>query len=582
MKTKQKILIVDDRRENLIVLTKSLKHIDAEIISAGSGEEALRAAINNQFAIAILDVQMPEINGYELAELLRSDLKTRNMPIIFMSAVYSDETHVFKGYEAGAVDFIVKPYNPEHLRCKVNIFLELNRVNTELLEKLDMLAASEERFRSLVRTIPDIVYRINDEGYFTYVNEAIENLGYTPAELIGSHFSKIIHPDDVDSVSREIVIKKLKNHNSNANQTVKLFDERRSGDRKTTELEIRLLINNKYSAPLSKSFIMRNGYTMAEVNSSGITTGHSQKKKVLIGTVGVIRDISIRKLTEEKLAEYQSRLEKLVEERTGELKNEIEEKEKLLEERRQIEAKMMQQQKLESIGILAGGVAHEINNPINGIMNYAQLIRDDESCSAEIREFSNAITKETERIAVIVRNLLQFARADQQSKLEKVKVIEMIDYVITIIGAYAKRSHVVIKKDIPENLPKICCRRGEVEQVLMNLLTNACDALNEKFSGYNPEKIIEINVSELLVNENEFIRITVKDFGAGIKEENRQKIFEPFFTTKDRTKGTGLGLSISHSIINEHKGNLYCRSAEDEYTTFFIELPVEINYETTE
>ena len=574
MMNKQKILIVDDRRENLFVLTKSLKQIDAEIVSAGSGEEALRAALDNRFALAILDVQMPGMNGYELAELLRSDLKTRNMPIIFMSAVYSDDTHVFKGYEAGAVDFLVKPYNPEHLKCKVKVFLELSRINNELAEKLDMLATSEERFRSLVRTIPDIVYRINDEGYFTYINEAIENLGYSPTELIGSHFSRIIHPDDLNEVSRKIVLKD-KDKLKDSKKIIKLFDERRSGDRKTTELEIRLLVNNKTEAPQSKSFVMRNGYTVAEVNSSGITTDNSSRKKILIGTVGVIRDISVRKKTEEQLAVYQSKLEKMVEERTSELKKEVEEKKNLLEEKHQIEAKMIQQQKLESIGILAGGVAHEINNPINGIMNYAQLIKEAESCSEEVIEFSDAITRETERIAVIVRNLLQFARADQQSKLEKTNVYEMIEYVMSLIKTYSKRSQAELRVEIAENLPDISCRRGEIEQVLMNLLTNACDALNEKYPGYDENKMIKLKVEKAIDEKDEILRIVVKDSGPGIKEKNRDSIFEPFFTTKDRTKGTGLGLSISHGIIDAHHGKLYFKTKEDEYTEFYIELPVE-------
>ena len=253
MKNNQKILIVDDHRENLIVLKKSLKNIDAEIISAESGEEALRAAVDNEFALAVLDVQMPEMNGYELAEFLRGDLKTRNMPIIFMSAVYSDDSHVFKGYEAGAVDFLIKPYNPHHLQHKVNVFLELNRINTELSEKVEMLAASEERFRSLVRTIPDIVYRINDEGIFTYINDAVKNIGYTPTELIGCHFSRIIHPDDVKKVSREIVLSELQKNLGTKNEIYKFFDERRSGDRKTTELEVRLIVKNENGVP-EKSF----------------------------------------------------------------------------------------------------------------------------------------------------------------------------------------------------------------------------------------------------------------------------------------------------------------------------------------
>ena len=565
MNTIQKILIVDDRKENLIVLQKSLKDVDAEIISAQDGESALRAAVDNQFALAILDIQMPGMNGYELAELLRGDPGSSAIPIIFMSAVYSDDTHVFKGYEAGAVDFIVKPYNPKHLKCKVNVFLELNRINSELSEKLELLAASEDRFKSLVRTIPDIVYRINEEGYFTYINDAIRQLGFSPAELIGAHFRKIIHPEDVENVSRKIVLKRLKNPGKKNNKIIKLFDERRSGDRKTTELQIRLAVKQTSD--------QKECYTYAEINSSGITTNSSRRKKIFIGTVGVIRDISLRKAAEDKLYEYQSSLEKLVDERTAKLKKEIIEKERLLEERSKIESKMIQQQKLESIGVLAGGVAHEINNPINGIMNYAQLILDSDKCPQELTDYSQSIIHETERVSLIVRNLLQFARADQQSTIETVSVKEMVDYVLSLVKTIARHSNISISTEMPEPVPEIICRRGEIEQVLMNLITNASDALNEKYNGYHEDKRIIIKANTIDKEGAEFIRISVKDFGPGIRAEDYDRVLEPFFTTKNRTKGTGLGLSISHGIVEAHEGTLSFNTEYGKYTEFIVDLP---------
>lgn len=125
MKYKSKILIVDDKRENLYTLENVLKSLDAEIVKADNGNDALIATLNNEFALAILDVQMPGMDGYELAELMRGESETKYLPIIFLSAVFSDDFHVFKGYDAGAVDFIAKPFNPDVLLAKVRIFLEL-------------------------------------------------------------------------------------------------------------------------------------------------------------------------------------------------------------------------------------------------------------------------------------------------------------------------------------------------------------------------------------------------------------------------------------------------------------------------
>jgi signal transduction histidine kinase len=132
-----KILIVDDKKSNLIALRQVLSALeeDVEILTAVTGDEALRASLNHDFALAILDVQMPVMDGYELAALMRSDPRTRHIPIIFLSAVYFDDPYVFKGYSSGAVDFITKPFNPEILRSKVRVFLELNASKAEVTSK---------------------------------------------------------------------------------------------------------------------------------------------------------------------------------------------------------------------------------------------------------------------------------------------------------------------------------------------------------------------------------------------------------------------------------------------------------------
>jgi signal transduction histidine kinase len=132
MKAMAKILIVDDKESNLLALRNVLKGLDVEVIEALSGDDALRASLHHEFALAILDVQMPAMDGYELATLLRSDQRTRHVPIIFLSAVYFDDPYVFKGYTSGAVDFITKPFNPEILLSKMRVFLELDARKGEI------------------------------------------------------------------------------------------------------------------------------------------------------------------------------------------------------------------------------------------------------------------------------------------------------------------------------------------------------------------------------------------------------------------------------------------------------------------
>jgi len=133
MQNRQKVLIVDDKSANLYALEQVLQVLEeVELVKASNGNDALIAILNHDFALAILDVQMPDMDGYELAEFIRSEEKSKFLPVIFLSAVFSDEFHVFKGYRAGAVDFITKPFNPEVLLSKVEIFLKLDKQKKEL------------------------------------------------------------------------------------------------------------------------------------------------------------------------------------------------------------------------------------------------------------------------------------------------------------------------------------------------------------------------------------------------------------------------------------------------------------------
>ncbi len=175
---KQKILIVDDRRENLTALRQILRDVDADIIEATNGNQALAATLDHHFAVAVLDVMMPEMNGYELAEHLRGDEKTRMIPIMFLTASLVDEQHAFQGYEAGAVDYIVKPFAPEVLLGKVRVFLEMDRYRSELKrhrDHLEMLVA--ERTRDLRKRVKEVecLYAVSSHvaGPCSSIDEAL-------------------------------------------------------------------------------------------------------------------------------------------------------------------------------------------------------------------------------------------------------------------------------------------------------------------------------------------------------------------------------------------------------------------------
>jgi len=243
-------------------------------------------------------------------------------------------------------------------------------------------------------------------------------------------------------------------------------------------------------------------------------------------------------------------------------------------ERRKLEEQLLQSQKIESIGTLAGGVAHEINNPINGIMNYAQLIADGLEDESPAKEYANEIIHETQRIAKIVRNLLTFARDEKQCHSSAL-LSDIVASVLSLIQTVLRRDQIEIQLEIPEDLPKIKCRSQQIQQVLMNLMTNARDALNEKYSGYSEEKRLRVFAELIAKQDRRFIRTTVEDSGKGIPLDILDQIFDPFFTTKPKEIGTGLGLSISYGIVKDHGGELSVESEPGKCTRFHMDLPVD-------
>jgi len=261
----------------------------------------------------------------------------------------------------------------------------------------------------------------------------------------------------------------------------------------------------------------------------------------------------------------------------------ITERKRLEEERIAMEAQLRQSQKLESIGTLASGVAHEINNPLMGMMNYADIIQD-EIEDEGLKEFAGNIKKEGERVATIVKNLLSFARQDRQSH-SHARMEDIIDASLSLTTAVLRKNQITLEKDIPDDLPTIKCRSQQIQQVILNLLTNAMHALNERYEGYDENKTISITAGPFEKGGEKWIRTTVEDHGTGIPPDILDRIFDPFFTTKDRGKGagagadgpvgTGLGLSISYGIIADHHGELSVESVVGEYTRFHIDLRVD-------
>jgi predicted ATPase/signal transduction histidine kinase len=238
-----------------------------------------------------------------------------------------------------------------------------------------------------------------------------------------------------------------------------------------------------------------------------------------------------------------------------------------------LEAQVRQQQRLESIGTLAAGVAHEINNPIQGIMNYAELINENAREPTLVQEFADEISIESDRVATIVRNLLAFSRHEGDQPLMDVDLDALTHTTLSLIHAVMRKDQIVLRVAIGEGLPPARCRPQQIQQIIMNLVANARDALNAEYDGYDERKWIEIRAERFVRSDRSWLRLTVEDSGPGISSEVLPHIFDPFFTTKGRDQGTGLGLSVSHGIAREHGGDLSVDSRPGKGTRFFLDLP---------
>jgi len=237
-------------------------------------------------------------------------------------------------------------------------------------------------------------------------------------------------------------------------------------------------------------------------------------------------------------------------------------------------SELMRSEHLASVGKLAAGVAHEVNNPINGIINYAQILLNKFDEESQEHDVATRIIKESDRIAGIVRSLLSFAREHKEGK-KPVHITEILSDSLLLTETQLKKHRIRLEVNIDKNLPLIIAQPQHIEQVFLNLISNASHALNLRYPEEHDGKLFRISAEKVTIHDNPFVRITFYDQGTGISPEIKDKIFDPFFTTKSGSEGTGLGLSISHGIIKDHSGSIKIESIEKKFTRIVIDLPAQ-------
>jgi len=607
----QSILIVDDNEANLFALEQVLRETGAKIVRATSGNEALKATLSYEFALAILDVKMGGMDGYELAEFLRQDEGTANIPIIFLSGAYSDENHMFRGYEAGAVDFITKPFDPKALLSRVNTFLRLDQLRTEERTSLSRFPAEN----------PNPVMRVSKEGRITYANaSALRHLGTCGCrvgQFLPDHLRVLAQQalTSGSAVQKDMecggAILSIAFAPVVSSGYVNLYGyditDRKRAERALQESEERFrdvafsmadwiweIDTEAVYTFCSESVLQILGYEKEAV------LGHSafefmapeevervreffldvvRKREPIIdlerwnvakdgrrvclltngvplldsdgklrGYRGVSKNITKRKQIEEELAKYREHLEQLVQKRTEALEK--------------AQQELLHKERLATLGQLTGTVSHELRNPLGTIRNAIFSIR--KRISGRDAAVDTALDRAERNICRcdrIIDELLIYAR-NRPPRPEATHVDEWLGELLDEL-------------DLPEGVrltkafscgTEVSFDREKLRQCLVNVIQNACQAMSEKEGAGEKELTVETRLADGC------FEIVVRDTGIGIKPEAVEKVFEPLYSTK--TFGVGLGMSIVKQIIEQHGGSVNIESSPGEGTSVTLGLPV--------
>jgi PAS domain S-box-containing protein len=531
-----KVLVVDDLAEKLLVYKSILDEPSLEVMSARSGSEALSRILEHDFAVILMDVNMPGMDGFETATLIRSRRRSAHTPIIFITA-HADEMHAHRGYAHGAVDYIITPVVPEILRTKVNVFAELfrlrRRAEADAAERIaraeheqsrasERAAESRALLAAIVESTEDAVLGKSLEGVITSCNPAAERLfGYTAAELIGQSMTRLIPKDRLEE--EQEFLRRLRSGQSPGRQ-VETIRITKAGQR----LDMALTISPVFGP---------NGN--------------------VIGASTIARDISERKLAEQELRRHREHLEQLVAERTAELEASHQ--------------RMRMTDRLASIGTLAAGLGHDMGNLLMPLRMRLDAL-EEMDLPPQAREDLEAIASAGEYLRRLSHGLRLFALnpEDTEASGDHTDLGPWWDEVGPFLRN-AVRKEITVEADLPASLPAVRMSPHVLTQSVYNLVKNAGDALADRRTG---NVRISAGIGAHEPSGARTVVLSVTDDGPGMTEEVRRRCLEPFFTTKTRAISTGLGLALVCGAMRSAGGRVEIDSVRGRGTTFRLTLRV--------
>jgi hypothetical protein len=529
---KVKILLVDDTPENLVSLEAALDSLNEELVFARSGREALRYLLEDNFGAILLDVKMPDMDGFETAELIRSRPRSRNTPILFLTGYKSDE-HLFRGYDLGAVDFLFKPIVPEVLRSKVAVFVELSR-KAELLEQqaaalraqASTLQKAGQQFRSLLEAAPDSMIICQAAGYIALVNSCTERLfGYSREELLNRHISMLVPDWAVSS------------------------PEENSPDERLLDGVIA-----QAGPPIELDGVRRDGSIVPlEISRSPLQV----EGELLITTA--VRDISVRKRFEQERA--------VAEEQVRNLNAHLEQLNAHLEERvrERTEALVRSNDELAQFAYIA---SHDLQEPLRTVSLYTQALaaRYGGQLQGEGLTFLRFIVDNATRMEQLIRDLLEYSSVDAGHARAKAPVAcdVALDLALTNLEAGIAESGAMIER---RPLPAIAGDMTQLTRLFQNLVSNS-------IKYRHPDRAPRVLISASRKGGDWLF--AVEDNGIGIEPQYGERVFGIFKRLHGRENpGTGMGLAICRKVVSYHGGRIWVESAPNEGATFLFTLPCE-------
>ena len=521
MAEKNVILIVDDTPENLRLLGDMLEACGYEVLVATSGQQALATAQASPPDIILLDILMPDLDGYQVCRLLKDDPQLKRIPVIFLSVLDMPEQKI-RAFHEGAVDYITKPFQSEEVVARVATHLRLTQIEVlqqEIVERRlaeQALRQQTEELGAIYQNAP-LVMMIVDEGHLVRkINRPVSDLNLPPlAKLVGRPIGEVVHCLYAgDGCGQGLACRQCA-----IGQTV--IDTFASGARhQQVQGQVRSLVNGQ----------RQEGWYLL-----------STERLNLWGAPAVLLcllDIS---------------------------------------EQHRLQEQVIRQQKFESLGTLAGGIAHDFNNILSAIMGFTDLalLRGAEETSG-VRDDLAQIRKASTRATELVRQILTFSRKQHQ-ETQPLQVSLIVKEALKLMRASIPAT-IEIRQEIVSQAV-VLADPTHIHQVVMNLCTNAYQAMMEEGGVLTVslrERVVEAPLFEggAEIPPGGYVVLAVSDSGCGMSREVLSQIFEPYFTTKGKGKGTGLGLAVVHGIIQNHQGRITVVSEPGPGTTFAVYLPL--------